>query len=168
MKNALILYFLLFFNFPASAQEDFPGDDYDKFVNDNGRLLPFNVGYIRCDRAAGIWGERCQDALAESIYGENWEEIKEVILAFQQAIIHRDYRYIKGKTVIPKNKLAVFIKIPKENAKYIFEGELEESYIWKEKKLNELYFKRVPEKVLNIIKNTKYEDIYLDHERERG
>jgi len=57
----------------------------------------FNVGYTRCDKDKGFWGELCQDALAESIYGEHWREIKDVILHSSKQLFIETTDISKGR-----------------------------------------------------------------------
>lgn len=165
------LILLLFLSFGAQAFASDQGeivDDVGEFMDRKGVLLPFNVGHTRCDRVNDVWNEQCQDALAQNIYGANWRKIKKVILAFQQAVIHRDYRYISGVTVIPEDKLYVLVFLPKKNAKYSFESVSENHNIKILSSSKKIFFKRIPERIIERVKKVKYEDIYLEHYGPRG
>ncbi|MEY3196986.1 MAG: hypothetical protein RLZZ59_354 [Pseudomonadota bacterium] len=167
----MYLILLLFLSFGVQAFASDQGeslDDVGEFMDRKGVLLPFNVGHVHCDRFNKIWSEQCQDALAQNIYGANWREVKKVILAFQQAVIHRDYRYIKGMTVIPQEKVYVLVFLPDKNVKYSFDVPSENHSIKKLYYSNKLFFKRIPERIIERVKKVKYEDIRLEHYGPRG
>ena len=129
--------------------------------NDSGWVLPFTIDGVLCDRDQKIWGEKCQDALIRNVYGSIWPEIKRVALDFQKAVTTGDYRYLKGKTVIPGEKLAAFIKVGHEEYDH-YRSIIDELYINDERALEDVFLKKVPEEVRKIVQNTKYEDMKLD------
>ena len=50
------------------------------FNAEGSRIIPFHIAGVFCDRYNNIWGEKCQDALLEDLYGYIWPEVKEIIL----------------------------------------------------------------------------------------
>jgi hypothetical protein len=135
--------------------------------DEKGVLMQFHIGGVFCDKYNNIWNDKCQDALLEDVYGHIWPEVKQIILDFQKAVAENDYRYLKGKTVIPEEKLAVNVR------KALYEeasGGLrfvdmvaDESYIVREKKLNKIFSNKMLDNLRKTIKNIKYEDMRVHH-----
>ena len=128
--------------------------------DNNGWVRPFHIGGMFCDQKKHIWSEKCQDAMLEDIYGNIWPEIKEIILAFQKAVIEKDYRYLKGKTIIPKEKLSVMIFVRYDT---IARDLITEEYdLVRVEQIEKAFLNKIPDKLREKIKNLKYEDMKFD------
>jgi len=134
--------------------------------NDNGAIMPFHIGGVFCDKYGKSWHEKCQDALLEDVYGHIWPEVKQIILDFQKAVVENDYRYLKGKMVIPKEKLYVYVskyKYEKDSGKIRFiKIVTDRTDISREKELNKVFFSKISDDVRRVVKNIKYEDITVN------
>lgn len=98
--------------------------------------------------------------MLEDIYGNVWPEIKEIILAFQKAVIEKDYRYLKGKAIIPKEKLGVKIIVRYDAIARDF---IDEEYdLVRVAQIEKAFLNKIPDKLREKIKNLKYEDMRFD------
>ena len=168
MKVFLFLSIFIACIFNTYAEDAYPRKWNMNLWHENGGIMPFHTGGTFCDKRNKIWSEKCQDALLEDVYGNVWPEVKQVILAFQKAVVENDYRYLIGKTVMPKEKLAVFVqkykyvKTPNHD-KYMIDA-TDRFYITTIQNLNKLFFNKFSNKLRATIKNIKYEDLIIDDE----
>ena len=131
-------------------------------IDSNQYVRLFHIGGTLCDQRNNIWSEKCQDALLEDVYGPAWSEIKTVILAFQKAVTENDYRYLKGKTIIPKDTMHMVIFIKSDSDSPFFAHIMKHFYLTKEKQITISFFDRIPNELKGVIKNTKYENLIFD------
>ena len=156
-KYFILLIFTIFLTLNSHAGER---EWHMNLFDSNGWVRPFHIGGVFCDQKNEIWSEKCQDAMLEDIYGRIWPEVKKVILAFQKAVVKNDYRYLKGKTVIPQEDLHVSIWIRSDPMSYKLVTD--HPYLVNEWQIDRAFLNRIPDALREKIKNSKYEDMRLD------
>ena len=93
MQKFLILSILLCLANISYAQEDLYGEE---------RILrPFHMGEKLCNPTDSSWDDTCEDFLFQNIFGEEWKDIKKLVLAFQRAVVTKDPKYLKKYLELP-------------------------------------------------------------------
>lgn len=104
----IILTSLILFNVQAFAE-----------IRDFNKLsaIKDSVKYIKCQKN---WDDSCQDEVMKHLFGNNWQEFKEVLIAYQKAISNKD---IKATFNLCKLPIALDYSPGVTDTTYFFRGD---------------------------------------------
>lgn len=155
MKRILTLLTITMFLAPNSYA-------INNLYNEERILQPFHIEGKLCNPNESSWDDACEDFLFQSIFGPGWRDIKKAILAFQQAVVTKNPKYLERYLELPiatrfMNDLEHIMRInhvySSIYARKIFTLEEFKKYV----------LDKLPDYIVERVRKVQYKDVRLEN-----